>query len=260
MSGATAPAWATRRIKRLLTKVGPAADFMTELTELRRDVGVLQLEKGQLEADVRRLQDYFINPTEPTAPTNPIGYLPDSVTPTGQAYRRFLALQLYDQSSPAITGLTGDGEYLQVGLGRYGDGKFGPRWIAVDLYDPSPAVDHHYDVHDLPADWSGRFELAMCCAILEHIQYPQKAIDELHRVLAPHGFIYAELPFWQPYHTGGDSTIGESYGFGGDFWRATVDGMRVWMADFDEISCGWANEGVVYFFGRKPGAGDAVQQ
>jgi SAM-dependent methyltransferase len=241
-----------RQIKRFLIRFGTVAEFMVELASLRHDVGILQIEKGNLEAEVRILQHRTINPPEPHPPTNPLGYVPEAIPAIGQAYRVFLAGQLYGTPTPTITGVAADGEYLQVGLGRYGDGKFGPRWIAVDLYDPSPAVDHHYDVHDLPADWNGRFALAMCCAILEHIHDPQKAIDELYRVLAPAGFLYAELPFWQAYHSGGDSTIGEKYEFGGDFWRATVEGLRVWMAEFDEISCGWANEGVVFFLGRKP--------
>ncbi|MGD1049565.1 MAG: methyltransferase domain-containing protein [Solirubrobacteraceae bacterium] len=241
-----------RQVKRFLVRFGFVAEFMVELDSLRRDVGVLQLEKGNLEAEIRTLQHNCINPPEPYPPSNPVGYVPAEIPVSGQAYRDFLADQLYGTTTPTITGVATDGEFLQVGLGRYGDGKFGPRWIAVDLYDPSPAVDYHHDVHDLPLDWSGRFALVMCCAILEHIHYPQKAIDELYRVLAPSGFIYAELPFWQPYHSGGDSTVGEKYEFGGDFWRATVEGLRVWTAAFDEMSCGWANEGVVFFLGRKP--------
>ena len=219
----------------------------------------MQLEKGQLEAELRELQgqlrelhERIVNPQEPHPPTNPIGHVPQSVKATGQAYREFLAAQIYGGQVPAIEGFPTVNECLQIGLGRYGDGKFGPTWVAVDLYDPSPAVDHHYDVQDLPSEWAGRFDLVQCNAILEHIHHPQKAIDELHRVLKPGGYLYAELPFWQPYHTGGDSTVGEKYGFGGDFWRATVEGMRVWMVAFEEISCGWGNEGVVYFFGRKP--------
>jgi len=241
-----------RQIKRFLIRFRPVAEFMVELANLRRDVAILQMEKGYLEADVRMLQDRIINPPEPHPPSNPLGYVPATIPVAGQAYREFFARQLYGTSTPTITGVPADGEYLQVGLGRYGDGKWGPRWVAVDLYDPSPAVDYHYDVHDLPPDWSGRFALVMCCAILEHIHYPQKAIDELYRVLAPAGVLYAELPFWQAYHSGGDSTIGEKYQFGGDFWRATVEGLRVWTAEFEEISCGWANEGVVFFLGRKP--------
>jgi SAM-dependent methyltransferase len=240
--------------KKLLARTPIIKERITELHNLRTDVGVLQLEKGQLEAKIRQLQEHLVNPKGPHPPTNPIGHVPKSVKRTGQAYREFFAEQIYGSKVPQIKGFPKNNECLQIGLGRYGDGKFGPTWVAVDLYDPSPAVDFNYDVQDLPKDWTGRFDLTQCNAIFEHIPYPQKAIDELYRVLKAGGYIYAELPFWQQYHTGGDSTVGKKYGFGGDFWRATVEGMRVWMAEFEEISCGWGNEGVVYFFGRKPAA------
>jgi SAM-dependent methyltransferase len=239
--------------KRLLLKSRHINALITELNSLRTDKGILQLEKGQLEAKIRELQDQIINPLAPHPPTNPTGYIPKNIKKTGQDYRMFLTKQIYSgTTTPKIKGLPKNYECLQIGLGREGDGKFGPSWVVVDLFDPSPLVDYHYDVQDLPTDWAKRFDLVLCNAILEHIPYPQKAIDELYRVLKPGGYVYAELPFWQHYHTGGDSTIGEEYGFGGDFWRATVEGMRVWMTEFDEITCGWANEGVVYFFGKKP--------
>jgi SAM-dependent methyltransferase len=240
--------------KKLLLKSRRGSAYFTALNNLKTDKGILQLEKGQLEAEIRELKDQIVNPKPPHPPTNPIGFVPKSVKKTGQAYREFFAGRIYGSTTPKIKGLPNrkDNEYLQIGLGRYGDGRFGPRWIVVDLYDPSPAVDFNYDVQDLPKGWSGRFDLTQCNAIFEHIPYPQKAVNELYRVLKPGGFIYVELPFLQQYHTGGDSTIGKKYHFGGDYWRATVEGLRVWMAEFDEISCGWGNEGVVYFFGRKP--------
>jgi SAM-dependent methyltransferase len=218
-----------------------------------KTIGILQLEKGQLEAKVRELQNAIVNPKEPHPPTNPKGFVPSKIKKNGQDYRMYLSSQIYrEHTTPNVKGLPKDGEYLQIGLGREGDGKFGPRWVVVDLFDPSSVVDYNYDVQDLPKDWSGRFDLTVCNAIFEHIPYPQKATDELHRVLKPGGFIYVELPFLQQYHTGGDSLVGKKYNFGGDYWRATVEGLRIWMHEFDEISCGWANEGVVYFFGQKP--------
>lgn len=240
-------------VKRVARSTPLVGRLLANNKRLKKDVGVLQLEKGQLEAEMRRLQDSIVNPPAPHRPTNPIGYIPKNVRKNGQAYREYLTDQIYlGTTVPKLKGLPKNSRCLQIGLGRHGDGKFGPGWTVVDLFDPSPAVDYNYDVQDLPSDWSGRFDLVLCNAILEHIPYPQKAINELHRVLKPGGFAYVELPFWQRYHTGGDSTIGKKYGFGGDYWRATVEGLRVWMAEFDEISCGWANEGVVYFFGRKP--------
>lgn len=239
--------------RRVVKKVPLVGRLVSLNKNLRTDIGILQLEKGQLQARINELQDLIVNPRAPHPPTNPVGYIPKNVKKDGQAYRMFLTRQIYFGTKyPKITGLPKKNKCLQIGLGRNGDGKFGPNWTVVDLFDPSPVVDFNYDVQDLPRDWSGNFDLVLCNAILEHIPYPQKAIDELHRVLKPGGFAYVELPFWQQYHTGGDSTVGEKYNFGGDFWRATVEGLRVWMHEFDEISCGWANEGVVYFFGRKP--------
>ena len=44
----------------------------------------------------------------------------------------------------------------------------------------------------------------------------------------------------------------KTYYMGGDYWRVTVQGMRIWMKDFEEIRCDWAGEGAVFFYGRKP--------
>jgi len=137
-------------VKRLLLRSRYIRSRVFELKNLRIDKGILQLEKGQLEAELRELQgqlrelhERIVNPQEPHPPTNPIGHVPQSVKATGQAYREFLAAQIYGGQVPAIEGFPTVNECLQIGLGRYGDGKFGPTWVAVDLYDPSPAVDHH---------------------------------------------------------------------------------------------------------------------
>ncbi len=226
--------------------------LVTERQNLRIAKGILQLEKGGLEAVVRDLTDQIINPPAPHPPTNPTGYIPSAVPFTGQAYREYLTRQIYwGTTTPTVDGVTDADEFLNVGNGWRGAGKFGPNWIAVDQFDPSPVVGSRYDVQSLPAEWTDRFALAVCNAVLEHIPYPQKAVDELARVLAPGGYVYLEVAFWQPYHTDGDSPESEKYRSGGDLWRATVEGVRIWTAAFDEISCGWANEGVVYYFGRR---------
>jgi SAM-dependent methyltransferase len=123
--------------------------------------------------------------------------------------------------------------------------------VAVDKYDPSPGVTYRYDLAQLPADWADRFDLVWCNAVLEHVPNPVACIAELHRVLAPGGVIWCEVPWAQLYHPHGDSTAGGEYHMGGDFWRVTVEGMRVWMAAFEEIRCDWATMGVVFFHGRK---------
>ena len=141
---------------------------------------------------------------------------------------------------------------LQIGLGRPWTAGFGPNWIVVDLYDMSPGVHYHYDAADLPSDWADKFDLIVCNAVLEHVPDPVKVISELHRVLKKGGMIWVEVPFAQPFHCRADYVGGkDSYNMGGDYWRVTTMGMRIWMKTFEEIRCDWAIGGVVFFFGRK---------
>lgn len=132
---------------------------------------------------------------------------------------------------------------LQIGVMQ--GAKYAPHWVAADLYDDSPLIDYQYDVHDLkfPDD---SFDIVVCNAVLEHVPYPQKAVDELHRVLRSGGFIWVELPWVQPFHE-----------MPKDYWRATPEGLRIWMQKFKEIRCAHyaLNKSSIYtgtfFYGQK---------
>jgi SAM-dependent methyltransferase len=134
---------------------------------------------------------------------------------------------------------------LQIGVKENAGRKFGPNWTSVDLYDTREFIDYNYDVQDLKFD-DEMFDAAVCWSILEHVPYPQKAISELLRVLKPGGQIWVQLPFLYPYH---DRT---------DYWRASPDGLRVWMAQFEEVASGcdfYTRTKLVaasYFHGIKP--------
>lgn len=137
---------------------------------------------------------------------------------------------------------------LQIGVRG---SKFAPHWVSVDLHDRSDQIDHHYDILDLRFP-NGSFDIAVCNAVLEHVEDPTGAIEELSRVLRPGGRIWVEVPFNQPYHASPD-----------DFWRTTPEGLRIWMAEFGEIASGFFRiyrcsifTGV-FFYGTKPGAGPA---
>ena len=138
-----------------------------------------------------------------------------------------------------------DKKCLQIGVKEHHGAKFGPNWVSVDLYDTREFIDYNYDIHDLKFE-DNTFDVAVCLSILEHIPYPQKAIAELGRVLKPGGKIWVQLPFAYPYHEGPQ-----------DYWRASPAGLRVWMSDFEEISCGsflFARTALVastYFYGIK---------
>ena len=137
-----------------------------------------------------------------------------------------------------------DKKCLQIGV-MFG-AKFAPHWISVDLFDKSPLIDFNYDVHKMgfPDD---SFDVVVCNAVLEHVTHPHVAARELIRVLKPGGEIWVEVPWLQPFHE-----------VPKDYWRATPDGMRIWMEGLEEIKCGqfridnsWMYTGTMYY-GRKP--------
>lgn len=135
---------------------------------------------------------------------------------------------------------------LQVGVKESYGKKFEPNWVSVDRYDDREFIDYHYDVQDLQFE-DGEFDAVACISILEHVPDPLRAIDELRRVLKPGCEIWVQLPLNYPYHAGPH-----------DYWRASPSGLRVWMRDFTELSCGnfrFARTPLVtstYFYGRKP--------
>jgi SAM-dependent methyltransferase len=132
---------------------------------------------------------------------------------------------------------------LQIGV--MNGAKLAPHWIAVDLFDTSPLIDFNYDVHDLKFP-DASFDIVVCTAVLEHVQWPQKAVHELGRVLRPGGLILVGLPWVQPFHE-----------MPKDYWRASPDGLRVWMSEFTEIRCACVAQEKsalytsVFFYGKK---------
>jgi hypothetical protein len=62
---------------------------------------------------------------------------------------------------------------------------------------------------------------------LEHVLDPSAVVAEIHRVLKPDGYVYAETPFMQQVHE-------RAY----DFSRFTRSGHRWLFRQFDEIDAG----------------------
>lgn len=86
----------------------------------------------------------------------------------------------------------------------------------VDTYHP----DIVGDIHDLPLTNDSQ-DAIICIAVLEHVENPIKAMEEIYRVLKPGAYAFIYVPFLYYYHA--------EEGYYGDYWRFTEDSLR-WMS------------------------------
>jgi SAM-dependent methyltransferase len=91
---------------------------------------------------------------------------------------------------------------------------------------PGPNVDLIGDIHQIPIKGES-FDCVFCTGTLEHVREPRRAVEEIYRVLKPDGIVHIDVPFIQGYHA--DPT---------DYWRFTLDGLRLLCQAFDELDSG----------------------
>jgi SAM-dependent methyltransferase len=95
-----------------------------------------------------------------------------------------------------------DKSVLDIGGGRtesnHSYHSLFPNRHCVDI-DPERKPDTVADAHNLPFD-DNSFEFILCTEVLEHLHTPQKAIDEMRRVLIPGGKLILTTRFVFPIH------------------------------------------------------------
>lgn len=99
---------------------------------------------------------------------------------------------------------------LNVGAGTT---NYDKRIKNLDLFE-GEHIDFVGTAEDMPMD-DGTFGLVITQEVLEHVQDPFQAMNEIHRVLKPGGTLYCQLPFIIGYHPGPT-----------DFWRFTKEGIK----------------------------------
>lgn len=87
-------------------------------------------------------------------------------------------------------------------------------WLGIDMQQ-GDNVDRVADVHNLPADWAGRFSGVLCSEVLEHVARPWVALPKIREVIRPGGWVVITVPFCFPVHAYPD-----------DYWRMTPSGLR----------------------------------
>jgi len=103
----------------------------------------------------------------------------------------------------------------------------GYKYIKQDMrdYDP-PCIDLICDVCDMKPVPDTSMGVVLNMESLEHIAYPQKAIDEINRVLKPDGFLILTTVMHFKIHRTPK-----------DYWRFTPDGLELLLKDFKIADC-----------------------
>ena len=101
-----------------------------------------------------------------------------------------------------------------------------PGYVNLDLF-AMPGVDVAADAERLPFP-PGIFQRVECDAVLEHVRDPSQVMCEIHRVLAPGGYVHLVAPFCHPFHE-----------YPRDFRRFTVDGLKQLAGPLEVVAEGW---------------------
>ena len=92
------------------------------------------------------------------------------------------------------------------------------------------------DIQNLEDYSSEEYDLVILDNVLEHVENPFKAIQEIHRILKPGGTLLAIVPFLIYIHPTPD-----------DYWRFTESGIRKLCENFSEVK--------IYYWGNRVAAG-----
>lgn len=118
---------------------------------------------------------------------------------------------------------TNKGKTLDIGCANARYFKYFPNRVGIDI-KKTPAVDIVADAHDLHMFQDERFDCILCTEVLEHLHTPQKAINEMHRVLKKNGILIITTRFLFPLHD-----------IPGDYYRFTKYGLKHLLSNFEII-------------------------
>lgn len=89
----------------------------------------------------------------------------------------------------------------------------------------SPHVDG--DIQKLPFR-TGSVDGIICKDVLEHVPEPQRAVEEMYRVLKSGGVLFVSIPFIHPYH-------GSNSDKNRDYYRFTTDAVRWMFREYSQV-------------------------
>lgn len=107
-------------------------------------------------------------------------------------YRTKASLDAFDR---VVTSAPADSLCLSIGGGP---DRPDPKLVNLNI-GPFPNVDIVADAHQLPYA-NDSVDAIFCEAVLEHLEDPRKAVEEMFRILKPGGKVIAITPFLQAFH------------------------------------------------------------
>ncbi len=140
-------------------------------------------------------------------------------------YRKFFEEKLKEVAKENYILDVGGGHPFQKKLASYQDFFKGKRYETLDFspeYKPTIVAD----VHNIPLV-EGSVDAILCLSVLEHLYNPQKAIDEIYRVLKKGGQFLGYTHFIYPYHA--------RQGIYGDYFRFTDEGLNHLFNKFSKV-------------------------
>lgn len=95
------------------------------------------------------------------------------------------------------------------------------------VMDPVPDYkpDIVGDIHHIPL-LDSSLPAIICLAVLEHVENPIVAMQEMYRVLEPNGKLLIYVPFLYYYHA--------HQGYYADYWRFTYDTLKLFSKAFSK--------------------------
>jgi len=102
----------------------------------------------------------------------------------------------------------------------------GAKVICTDI-QPGPGVDLVADAQNMPQIPSESADCVFLVSVLQYIPSPERAIDEVFRILRPGGIFYVNVPFIFYYH---DDPV--------DFYRFSLPGLELLCSRFERIASG----------------------
>ncbi len=116
----------------------------------------------------------------------------------------------------------------QVGFADLRPFFTGKEYVGSDVVQ-GPGVDVMLDLHDIALP-SGSVGAALILDTLEHVEFPHRALEEVHRVLRPDGMVVISSIMNFPWH------------YRPDYWRFTVDGFNSLLRPFRHAFVDYAGD------------------